>query len=282
MDFIRNMDRDEFNELVSRRILGMDALRSDIRRDIGDKADNLERLRKNNAELPLLFEEAQRRSPVARQIGQQRDLVVAGRSALKVLNAENDAPVEGIPGETLDALNDIPQRDFRNEDNPDAIRAIGDLIENVRKKIARPGGRTGRNNDARRGGVPALDGHKANVDRALVDMDRRWREAPRGSEERAELGRGRTKLRNLQERIEGERGFRERDERERRERAERLDRDARAGLLQLRDWNNGLDMDDFRNRRDNDPDDQALLNDIELALNAQANFGDPNVANIIA
>ena len=282
MDFIRNMDRDEFNELVSRRIQGMDALRSDIRRDIGDKADNLERLRKNNAELPLLFEEAQRRSPVARQIGQQRDLVVAGRSALKVLNAENDAPVEGIPGETLDALNDIPQRDFRNEDNPDAIRAIGDLIENVRKKIARPGGRAGRNNDAGRGGVPALDGHKANVDRALDDMDRRWRAAPRGSEERAELGRVRTKLRGLQERIEGERGIRQRDEQERRERAERLDRDARAGLLQLRDWNNGLDMDDFRNRRDNDPDDEALLNDIELALNAQANFDrDPNVANII-
>ena len=281
MDFIRNMDRDEFNDLVSRRIQAMDALRSDIRRDIGDKAENLERLRKNNAELPLLFEEAQRRSPVARQIGQQRDLVVAGRSALKVLNAENDAPVEGIPGESLDAINDIPQRNFRNEDNPDAIRAVGDLIENVRKKIARPGGRAGRNNDARRGGVPALDGHKANVDRALDDMDRRWRAAPRGSEERAELGRVRTKLRGLNNRIESERFVRERDERERRERAERLDRDARAGLLQLRDWNNGLDMDGFRNRRDNDLDDEALLNDIELALNAQANFGDPSVANII-
>lgn len=284
MDFIRNVDRDEFNDLVRRKVNAMDALRDDIRRDIGDEAENLQRLRLQAAEIPLFYEEAQRRSPVARQVGHQRDLTQAGRNALKVLNDKNEAPVEGIPGQTLDAINDIPQRDFRNEDNPDAVRAVGDLIENVRKRIKRQGGgRPGRNNDARRGGVPALDGHKANVDRALVDMDRRWRAAPRGSEERAELGRVRTKLRGLQGRIEGERVIRERDEQQRRERAERLDRDARERLLQLRDWNNALDMDDFRNRRDNDLDDEALLNDIELALDAGGMQGldDVNLANII-
>ena len=268
-----NMDDVEFKELVEGRLRAQDTLRRAMMghdADAGELPGQLEELRRINAEMPLLYEEAQRRFPRHRPGGGlQADISDGATRALSHIVQKADAPRDGVPGRTIARFNDIPQRDFADEDYEDAVRGVVGMMDNVKKKIRRvQHGRRGRGNDENKG-VPAVAGHRANVDRALVDMDRRWQAAPRGSEERKELGKVRTKLRNLQGRLDKERDIRQGVEDDRLRREE----EQRAGNVEniriMREWDNKVDMDVLRDRVDNDLDDEALLADLDVLLERQ-------------
>ena len=103
-------------------------------------------------------------------------------------------------GETLETINGVPQRDLSGLENEDLVRVVlEEMIPNVQHKIGRyqngNGARIG--NDDAELGVAGVDGHIANVDRALAELNRRWDADVPNGEVRQTIKRARTKLRNL-------------------------------------------------------------------------------------
>ncbi|MBM89773.1 MAG: hypothetical protein CMQ41_15530 [Gammaproteobacteria bacterium] len=150
-------------------------------------------------------------------------------------------------GESLDAIGGVDQKDYNGLNDADLVRAIEEqLLPNVRKKIKRENnGRAHYRNDGRDLGVPGIDGHIANVDRALEEVNRRWDAAPAGGEVRDQIGGVRRKLKNLKSgrghNLEIEREFRVQTEVQRIANVREKDGNARDAVQNRKDLNNSLE-----------------------------------------
>jgi hypothetical protein len=187
------------------------------------------------------------RGDLAEQDSKERAISVAVRQALERMEYINrgDRVIPGR-GVALDPLNDVPQMDFRDEADADALRGIADLRASIVKKIGRRGGRAAPGNDHRRG-VPALDGHDANLDRAIADLERRRDRLPRG-EARDKMVALRGKLITQKRKVQAERDIRQGDEDERIRRAEVLEKEAVGIARKAREFLAHWDEDHVRRR----------------------------------
>ena len=145
-----------------------------------------------------------------------------------------------IPGRgaQLDPINEVPQVDFRNEIDEDALRGIEDLRKKVVKKIGRRM-RHGRNLPARGNdyvkGTPVLDGHEANLDRAIADLERRRDRLPRG-ELRDQVVAMRRKLNTQKQKVQVEREIRQFAEAERLRVAEEAQKEMFGRIRRAREF----------------------------------------------
>jgi hypothetical protein len=167
----------------------------------------------------------------------------------------------------------IRQQNRRLDSNPDAVYNYKVDIKKIQRAIGMRNGRPTRRNDGFRDGVAKIEGHEANVDRALLDIDRRLALLPRGQrqDERRKLQGIKRSLRNLKEnKLPAER--QRRQERIDAQAAQRRTRHQQlvAAHREVGAFNRGWDEADLDDAVANNMDDEAVLARIvadEIVLN---------------
>jgi hypothetical protein len=179
----------------------------------------------------------------------------------------------------LEPINNIPQQNRRRDSNSDAIWLYKEDIKSIQKKLGTRNGVPTWRNDGRHGnGLERVDGHEANVDRALADIDRRLTLLPRGqSEEKRKLQGLKRSLRNLK----NNKIPQERDRRQERRDAERAQRQQRhrdfvTAHRELGVFNREWDEADLDDAIANNMDDEAVL----ARIAADADFLNQHIPNL--
>lgn len=170
----------------------------------------------------------------------------------------------------IEPINQIRQHNRRRDNNVDVVTNYKRDIKEIQRKLGtRNGVPTWRNDGHLPNGLERLNGHEANVDRALADIDRRLALLPRRgeSEEKRKLQGLKRSLRNLKNnKIPAERNRRQlaRDA-ERRVRQDRH-RDLALAHIELRLFNRNWNEAGLDGEIANNPDDAAVLAQIDADL----------------